>query len=455
MNGWMAAELASTAVNAVVQGVALAAVVWLALRYAPRTAAATRHAVWMAALAAILMLPAFQAAPRRTAAPAEAGVSRPAIAIPEGSGWPGWALGAWGLVSGLLLARIGLSFCKLRRVKQRAVPVPEEIEARFEQLARTMPGRRGAAALASDEVQIPVAAGLWNPAILLPAGLVGELNEEETAQVLAHELAHIRRWDDWTNLAERVAEAVLFFHPAVRWITRRLSLEREIACDDRVVALTGTPRPYALCLTKLAAMHAGAAPQLAPGAVSKPQISVRVESLLAATTLRAARVSRAAVASACVALAGVAVLTAPVAPAGVVAPALPAPAVARPTAPAPEVARALLPVVQGKSPAAAGKPVQARRTVRMRIAQTRRQAPERPQTNTAAEQARVAATAVVAADRPPEKINPSPAAPPLANVISIQTPVSYGVFYLGDGQGGWIRVLWMRTISGRVLLSRI
>jgi hypothetical protein len=69
---------------------------------------------------------------------------------------------------------------------------------------------------------------------------------------LLHELAHLRRWDDWTNLAQKVVKALFFFHPAVWWIEKKASLEREMACDDAVLAETTSARAYAECLAHLA-----------------------------------------------------------------------------------------------------------------------------------------------------------------------------------------------------------
>jgi len=191
----------------------------------------------------------------------------------------------------------------LSRLKRRAVATPGHVSGRFEEMMRALPGRRRARVLLSADIAAPVAAGLANPAVLLPARLVEELSGEELRQVLTHELAHIRRWDDWTNLAQKVVEALLFFHPAVIWIGRRLTLEREIACDDWVVGLAGAARPYAACLTRLAALNA-VAPQLAPGAAArKPQLSIRVEALLAGTGDRRRRCSKAALVAASAALA--------------------------------------------------------------------------------------------------------------------------------------------------------
>ena len=64
----------------------------------------------------------------------------------------------------------------------------------------------------------------------------------------------MRRWDDWTNLAQQIVKALFFFHPAVWWIERKIALEREMACDDAVLAETESPREYAECLAHLAEM---------------------------------------------------------------------------------------------------------------------------------------------------------------------------------------------------------
>ena len=86
----------------------------------------------------------------------------------------------------------------------------------------------------------------------MPTWTLEELPAEELKVILLHELAHLRRWDDWSNLAQKVVKALFFFHPAVWWIEGRLSLEREMACDDLVLAQTSNPRTYAKSLLSLA-----------------------------------------------------------------------------------------------------------------------------------------------------------------------------------------------------------
>jgi hypothetical protein len=140
-----------------------------------------------------------------------------------------------------------------------------------------------------------VAAGLSRPVILLPCRLVEELSTEELDQVGLHEVAHLARWDDWTNFAQKLFEAVFFFHPAVHGIGRQLDLEREIACDDWVIFRTGKPKPYAACLTRLVELTGRMdVPALAPGSwTTKKQISRRIEMSLNRSRNATPRLSKA------------------------------------------------------------------------------------------------------------------------------------------------------------------
>lgn len=119
-----------------------------------------------------------------------------------------------------------------------------------------------------------------------------ELSAAELNTVLLHELAHLRRWDDWTNLAQKVLRALFFFHPAVWWVENRLALEREMACDDMVLAETANPRAYAECLVSLAErnfLRRGVA--LAQAAVGRMrQTSLRILRILDARRPSAVRV---------------------------------------------------------------------------------------------------------------------------------------------------------------------
>jgi hypothetical protein len=106
--------------------------------------------------------------------------------------------------------------------------------------------------LVSDRLEVPTAIGFRNPAVILPAWMLESTPAEELKYILLHELAHLSRRDDWTNLAQKILKALFFFLPSVWWIERRLSLDREMACDDAVLVHSGTPHGYAECLAHVA-----------------------------------------------------------------------------------------------------------------------------------------------------------------------------------------------------------
>jgi hypothetical protein len=136
----------------------------------------------------------------------------------------------------------------------------------------------------------PVAVGPWQPCIILPAHLLDALESAEIDhsayhQIGLHEAAHIARFDDYALLIERTIEALFALHPAVRWITRQIDLEREIACDDFVVEVTRRPRSYASCLATMVELCGMVRPALvaAPVADDRSHLARRVEMLLDTT----------------------------------------------------------------------------------------------------------------------------------------------------------------------------
>jgi beta-lactamase regulating signal transducer with metallopeptidase domain len=111
--------------------------------------------------------------------------------------------------------------------------------------------RRVVRLLESAAVEVPSVIGTFRPVILLPASTLTGLTPEQIEMVLAHELAHIRRHDFLVNLLQAVVETLMFYHPAVWWISRRVRVERENCCDDLAVAVCGNPIQYARALTRL------------------------------------------------------------------------------------------------------------------------------------------------------------------------------------------------------------
>ncbi len=297
MNGILAAFL-----NAGIAGAAVTLAVWVAMLLAPRRAlnAATRYAVWWITLVVVLTLPAFYlprisgpgSAPRpaspadavtvlETAAPPAAEISPATVDAPppprrlefplelRAGSWPGRIFAAWGMLALLMLLRLAASYAILERRKRRARPA-EKLEA--------WPVR----ALISPDIGSPMAVGLFQPAILLPERLLAELDDAELDQIRVHETAHLLRRDDVALLIQRTVEAFFALHPVVRWITQRIDLEREIACDDFVVEQTGNARPYASCLTRVVEIAGGLGSSMAASAATegRSHLAKRIEMLL-------------------------------------------------------------------------------------------------------------------------------------------------------------------------------
>ncbi|MFM9962446.1 MAG: M56 family metallopeptidase [Planctomycetaceae bacterium] len=103
-----------------------------------------------------------------------------------------------------------------------------------------------------ERVTVPTVVGVLKPMILLPVALTSGLSAEQIESVLAHELAHLRRYDHLVNLLQRVIESLLFAHPAVWWVSHRIRDEREHCCDDLVVACGAMPLDYAKSLLRVA-----------------------------------------------------------------------------------------------------------------------------------------------------------------------------------------------------------
>ena len=196
--------------------------------------------------------------------------------------WPAGVFAAWSVVSVLLLVRIVWSYRYLRRIKRRARPAPPELRRDFDAWLFTCGIPRKVRLLVSNDLRSPLAAGFLHPAVILPEALLNQFTTSDLDHVLLHELAHIARRDDWTNLAARLAGAVLALHPVAAWVLNRIHREREIACDDWVVGNLGDARPYAASLARLFEVcRAQRGALLATGmAESASHLGYRIEMLL-------------------------------------------------------------------------------------------------------------------------------------------------------------------------------
>jgi beta-lactamase regulating signal transducer with metallopeptidase domain len=218
----------------------------------------------------------------------------------------------WVMFSFVLLARLAAGYCVLRSLKSSAKPASPDWQLRFSRLCATHGSRRQPQLLVSSHVSGPMSLGFFRPTIVIPRTLLETLSHSELEQIVLHELAHLHRRDDWSNLAQKLIEAVLPIQPAVYWLGCQMSLAREMACDDWVIAATGTPRPYAAALTKVAEFsqwqRAGV---LAAGAAgNRSQLFRRVRQMLDRTRNAAPKLTVAPLASALAVVVGLTCLSA-------------------------------------------------------------------------------------------------------------------------------------------------
>jgi beta-lactamase regulating signal transducer with metallopeptidase domain len=230
-----------------VGGTLLAVAVWFLLQLFPKRDSRTNFAVWFSTLLATALLPILSFY-REPVGSAE---SHTALTVSTSVAW--YIFVAWATVTLAGLARVILATFHVRRLRANAVPVDmESLPADVRSLVEEAQKSRPVSVLVSESLEVPTAIGFRNPAVIFPAWMLETTPAEELKYILLHELAHLRRRDDWTNLAQKVLKAMLFFLPSVWWIERRLSLDREMACDDAVLAHSGTPRRYAECLARVA-----------------------------------------------------------------------------------------------------------------------------------------------------------------------------------------------------------
>ena len=292
--------------NAWWQGIVLTLLVWLVLRDLPRVSAATRVAIWHVTLLAVLLLPVLQRIPwpswqvEKQRGPAVMGpastaaiepiaaapppLRRPIVELSQDDGFEVLVAVSIALVF-LQLLRLSFGYWAVRRLKRKA---------RRAGIAMPVALARPVDVLVSERIGMPMAVGYRRPAILLPRAMAERLTPEQLRHVLLHESAHLRRHDDWLTLGERLLRAIFFFQPAVHAIGRQIDREREIACDDWVIAQqAGAVKPYAASLARVAELGSPGrrAPMLATGAGRPKEIFRRLDTLLDRTRNRMPGVS--------------------------------------------------------------------------------------------------------------------------------------------------------------------
>jgi len=200
---------------------------------------------------------------------------------------------AWFFGVLLLSLRTAGGVVALERLRRRnSAPLSAALLERCLALQRRMGLARFIRYCESFQLDAPSVIGWIRPIVLLPVSALTGLSESQLTAVIAHELAHIRRYDAFVNLFQIAVESLLFYHPAVWWLSKRIRAERENCCDDAAIAVCGSPLEYARALTLMEEWRA--MPTLAMAANRAP-VADRIRRLLGvpahSSSLRAANLT--------------------------------------------------------------------------------------------------------------------------------------------------------------------
>jgi bla regulator protein blaR1 len=270
--------LGETLLHFLWQGALIGVLAALALKAASRRTAHYRYLICLAALFACFAAPILTAtfiidsssplvlpASGHASIASPTGASRviPAIAhAAPVAAQPSFDLmrvivGIWLLGVLAVTTYYGLQWRGVDRVRRNALPFP--VTGPLAAVAKTLLRRWNITSkvpvLISELVHSPMVIGVIRPIIVFPAATLARMPAADFELILLHEIAHIIRRDTWLNAMQVFLEIVFFYHPAVHWLSRRARLERECACDDFVVAASGSAYQYAQALTTLALAH--------------------------------------------------------------------------------------------------------------------------------------------------------------------------------------------------------
>jgi beta-lactamase regulating signal transducer with metallopeptidase domain len=283
LDGPLAQRLGWTLIHFLGQGTVLAILLGLALNALRRRSAHVRYLVACAGMAMLVAAPlvSFFALSKNTPI---AGERRPAVTVTGDNQIPGattpseptqmyrlfvgerepiavltdWVdahlpvlVFAWACGVGLLSLRLGVDWWQIQRLVAAGTPLEGDWTERATHLSERLGVARTVRLLQTVAGETPMALGWLRPVVLMPVSCLTGLAAGQLEAILAHELAHIRRHDYLVNLLQSIAETLLFYHPAVWWVSAQIRKEREHCCDDLAVAACGDAVGYAKALASL------------------------------------------------------------------------------------------------------------------------------------------------------------------------------------------------------------
>ncbi|TAK14966.1 MAG: M56 family metallopeptidase, partial [Acidobacteria bacterium] len=172
-------------------------------------------------------------------------------------------LAVWLLGVATLSLRLTLGWLGVRRLTRRVTEAGANVQAVAHRLAVALNIRARVRIVESALVKVPAVIGAFKPVVLLPAAAMSGLSMAQVEALVAHELAHVRRHDYLVNLLQSAVETLLFYHPAVWLVSRRIRQDRELCCDDLALVVCGDRVAYASALADLESLRAMPSPALA------------------------------------------------------------------------------------------------------------------------------------------------------------------------------------------------
>jgi uncharacterized protein (TIGR03435 family) len=207
-----------------------------------------------AALAAVstpVSAPVSGAGPKAYQAPLPTLFIAAGFRVPAQS-WTPWVVAVWLAGTLAFCLRLAGGWAAATRLRSTLVGVPsDEWQQAFDRLKTRLRLSQPVRLLISALAESPMVVGWLHPVVLLPTAALTGLEPAQIEMLLLHELEHIRRGDYLVNILQSIAEALLFYHPAVWWVSGHIRAERELCCDDRAVSLTGDFLTYARALAAI------------------------------------------------------------------------------------------------------------------------------------------------------------------------------------------------------------
>jgi beta-lactamase regulating signal transducer with metallopeptidase domain len=250
------------------QGAVVGALASLALRRAAASPAATRYAIahaalWLMAGALVATTIVELQSVRTPIAVRLAASAAGARALAPSEVFTLVVLAAWSLGVLVRTARLAVGLVGVRRLRRRAEPLPAAWSDALARLGERLGVHARVAIAAVAGIDGPMVVGVLRPLVLVPLAQATRVPSVAIEAALAHELAHVLRHDYLFNLLQSLVDAALFFHPVARWLSSRVRLEREFACDELAVARAVDRLDYACGLAELEGARTSVPPALA------------------------------------------------------------------------------------------------------------------------------------------------------------------------------------------------